>query len=76
MTSMKRVRRQFVCLLAVLLPAIGCGQPAPPPPGAPPDAAAPAIDLGTPSGAEDTGAGTTNSTPESGTPAAEQGEKK
>ena len=76
MTRLNPTRWYFVWLLAASLPAAGCGKTAPPPPGAPQDATAPAIDLGTPSDAGDTGAGSTNSAADGGSPQTEQGEKK
>ena len=64
----------IVCV--ALLAVAGCGKPAPPPPGAPEDAAAPSVDLGTPSGPQDSAAGAKDSTSGNGAPAADQGEKK
>ena len=57
-------------LLAILVSAPGCGgEPKAPPPGAPDDAAPPAVDLGPQSGApKEQEGGPTNQSPISGTP--------
>ena len=65
----------LLSLVAILVTA-GCGKPASPPPGAPPSADAPTIEQGTPSGPQDSSAGPALSDPGSGSPPAEQGEKK
>lgn len=66
-----------VALLSMaLLPATGCGKPAPPPQGSPQSAAAPTVDLGTESGPGQPAAGSSDSTPGGSAPQAEQGEKK
>jgi hypothetical protein len=72
-------RRAFynaLLLGAALLPMTGCGKPAPPPEGASQNATAPTVDLGTESGPKDPAAGSTDSTSESGSPQAEQGDQK
>jgi len=67
---------KVLLLTAIFLPAAGCGKPAPPPAGAPQSATTPTVDLGTESGPQDSAAGSSDSTPAGGTPAAEQGEPK
>ena len=66
MVTLRRGFYTTLLLCVALLPAIGCGKPAPPPPGAPKDANAPTIDLGTESNA---------GTPAGGLPTS-QGEQK
>jgi hypothetical protein len=63
-------------LATVFLVAGGCGKSAAPPEGARQDATAPVIDLGTESGPQDAAATPTDSTPGSGSPQGDQGEKK
>ena len=59
-----------------LLPAAGCGKPAPPPQGSPQSADAPTVDLGTESGPGQPAAGSNDSSPGAASPQAEQGDKK
>ena len=63
-------------LTLALLPASGCGKPAPPPQGSPQSAAAPTVDLGTESPPAQPEASSNDSTPGDASPQAEQGEKK
>ncbi len=60
----------------VLLAALGCGKPAPPPQGATQNTTAPTVDLGTESSPKETGAGAPDSSPESGSTPAEKGDQK
>jgi hypothetical protein len=75
MFKLRAVFHISVVLITPLVLAAGCGKPAPPPPGAPEGATAPTVDLGTPSGPQDSTAGPADSTPGSGSPATEQGDK-
>jgi hypothetical protein len=56
--------------------AVGCGEPAGPPPGAPQETSAPTVEFGTDAGSKDPAAGTPDSRPAAGSPADEQGEPK
>jgi hypothetical protein len=65
----------------VMLAAVGCGKPAPPPQGAAQDTATPTVDLGPetgspPTGPNESGADTPNTVPESGTTPGTKGEAK
>jgi hypothetical protein len=78
-SNMVNLRRAFynALLLSVpLLPAAGCGKPAPPPAGSAQSATTPTVDLGTESNPKEAGAGSTDSSSGSGSPQGEQGEQK
>ena len=67
----------LAALLSVaLLPAAGCGKPAPPPQGSPQSADAPTVDLGTESAPGQPAAGSNDSSSGAVSPQAEQGDKK
>ncbi len=63
-------------LSGALLGVIGCGKPAPPPPGAPSDAKAPTVEKGVETGPQEPAAGASDSNPGAGSPQGEQGESK
>ncbi len=76
MAKLRQLTYNAVLLSAALLPAVGCGEAAGPPPGAPQDATTPTIEQGTEAGPMDPAAGTTDSTPAAGSPSDEQGKGK
>ena len=76
MDSLHRAFYHGLLPLAALSLAAGCGKPAPPPEGASQSATTPTVDLGTESGPQEPGAGSTDSTSGSGSPQAEEGEPK
>ena len=76
MVNRSSVLYTFCLSLVATFVVVGCGKSAPPPPGAPPSADAPTIEQGTPSGPQDPSAGPALSDPGSGSPPAEQGDKK
>ena len=63
-------------MAVALLPAAGCGKPAPPPQGSAQSADAPTVDLGTESGPGQPAAGSNDSSSGAASPQAEQGDKK
>ena len=76
MVNRSNVLYTFLLSLVATFVIAGCGKPIPPPPGAPPSADAPTIEHGTPSGPQDRSAGSAEPAPGSGSPPAEQGDKK
>jgi len=76
MVNAKRCFYTSVLVLALFVPVVGCGKPAPPPAGSPQDATSPTVDLGTESGAQEPGASSPEKTTDNGSPAGQEGDQK
>lgn len=76
MVNLRRALYNACLVSAALLPATGCGKPAPPPQGSPQSADAPTVDLGTESGPGQPAASSNDSSSGAASPQAEQGDKK